>query len=227
MRLVLLGAPGVGKGTQAKLLSEGLGIPHISTGDILRDEIRNDTDLGKKAKKFLESGELVPDEIVNQIIRKRMKQEDITKGFIFDGFPRNNHQAEILDDILAEDSKKIDLVLSLEASLSTILERLTGRRLCKDCGAIFHIKNMPSKEDGICDFCGGDLYQRPDDKKETIENRLNVYNKKTEPIIEYYQEQGKLRRIDSNPEAQKVYKLLMGIVRESYHDDYHKDQKRN
>ena len=212
MKLILLGAPGAGKGTQAKLLSEGLTIPHISTGDILREEIRNDTDLGKKAKKFLESGELVPDEIVNQIIIKRIRQKDVLENFILDGFPRNNHQAELLDTILTEDSSKIDLAIYLEASLDTIFERLTGRRVCRNCGAIFHIKNMPPKKDNICDFCRGELYQRPDDKKETIENRLNIYTEKTRPIIEYYQKQGKLKKIDSNPEASKVCKILMGVL---------------
>jgi len=218
MILILLGAPGVGKGTQAKLLSKGLDIPHISTGDILREEIHSNTVLGKKAKKFLESGELVPDEVVNQITIKRIGQKDALKGYVLDGFPRNNHQAEILDSILKQDSKEIDMVIYLEASKDTILERLTGRRVCRKCGAIFHIKNMPSKKEGICDFCGGELYQRPDDKKETIENRFNVYIEKTKPIVEYYQKQDKLEKIDSNPEASQVYKILMDIIKEKQHD---------
>ena len=213
MRLILLGAPGVGKGTQAKLLSDGLAIPHISTGDMLREEIRKETDLGEKTKKFLNSGELVPDEIVNQIVKNRINQKDAIQGFVLDGFPRNNHQAEMLDNILTEDSRTIDLVIYLEASLDIILERLTGRRVCKKCGTNFHIKNMPPKKDDICDFCGGELYQRPDDKRETIENRLNVYLEKTMPIVSYYEQQGTLKKIDSNPEAQKVYKILLDLIK--------------
>ena len=223
MTIVLLGAPGVGKGTQAKLLSNGLGIPHISTGDILRDEIRNETELGKTAKSFLETGELVPDEIVNKITLKRINQKDAFTGFILDGFPRNNQQAEILNNILSKDSKKIDLAIYLEASKETILERLTGRRVCKKCGANFHIKNIPPKEANICDFCGTELHQRKDDNKETIENRLNVYSEKTKPIIEYYEKQNKLVKIDSNPEAQKVYSVLMDIIRKDKNDDTVKD----
>ena len=223
MKIVLLGAPGVGKGTQAKLLSNGLGIPHISTGDILRDEIRNETELGKTAKSFLETGELVPDEIVNKITLKRINQKDAFTGFILDGFPRNNQQAEILNNILSKDSKKIDLAIYLEASKETILERLTGRRVCKKCGANFHIKNIPPKEANICDFCGTELHQRKDDNKETIENRLNVYSEKTKPIIEYYEKQNKLVKIDSNPEAQKVYSVLMDIIRKDKNDDTVKD----
>ena len=223
MKIVLLGAPGVGKGTQAKLLSNGLGIPHISTGDILRDEIRNETELGKTAKSFLETGELVPDEIVNKITLKRINQKDAFTGFILDGFPRNNQQAEILNNILSKDSKKIDLAIYLEASKETILERLTGRRVCKKCGANFHIKNIPPKKANICDFCGTELHQRKDDNKETIENRLNVYSEKTKPIIEYYEKQNKLVKIDSNPEAQKVYSVLMDIIRKDKNDDTVKD----
>jgi adenylate kinase len=222
MNLVLLGAPGVGKGTQAKLLSEGLSIPHISTGDMLRDEIKKETDLGIEARRFLESGELVPDVIVNQIIRKRLRSSDAQKGFILDGFPRNFEQAKVLDAILEEDSKKIDVVVYLEASPNTIFERLTGRRVCKTCGANFHIKNMPPKKENICDFCGGQLYQRKDDNKETIENRLNIYTQKTEPVVKYYQDQGKLKRVDSNPEAEKVNQVLMDLFARDYKDDSNK-----
>lgn len=220
MTLVLLGAPGVGKGTQAKLLSEGLAIPHISTGDILREEIKNNTELGKKAKSYLESGELVPDSIVNQLVEKRIKEPDTVKGFVLDGFPRNLEQASILDGILTRNERTIDLVIYLTASQRIILERLTGRRVCRQCGANFHVKNMPPKKEGVCDSCSGELYQRPDDNAATIENRLNVYLGKTKPIISYYEKQGKLTKVDSDPDAPKVYKLLLDMIKKYNHGNH-------
>lgn len=209
MNVVLLGAPGVGKGTYAKLLSERYKIPHISTGDLLREEIKNKTELGKKAKSFYDAGKLVPDELVVELLKKRISQKDAKKGFLLDGFPRSIAQAEILEKKI-----KVDKVLSFEASNATILNRLGGRRTCRKCSAIFHVKNIPPKKKGICDRCGGELYQRDDEKPETIKVRLETYKRQTEPLINYYKKKGLLVKVDANLPYKQVNKIIKQCTKE-------------
>lgn len=168
MRLILLGAPGAGKGTQAEYLSKRFSIPHISTGDILRENVKNETELGKKAKEYMDKGLLVPDEIVIEIVKDRLSKEDCKNGFLLDGFPRTIAQAEALDKVLEELGQKIDKVLNIEVPDEKILERMSGRRICKNCGASFHVIYRPPQKEGVCDVCGGELYQREDDKEETV-----------------------------------------------------------
>ncbi|MDP3142807.1 MAG: adenylate kinase [Candidatus Omnitrophota bacterium] len=208
MNLVLLGPPGAGKGTQAKLLSEGLNIEHISTGDMLREEMKKGSVLGSEARQYVESGGLVPDALVTKMIEKKIFENSNISRFALDGFPRNEAQAESLDGMLKAHSVKIDWVIYFESSLPVVLQRLTGRRVCKNCGAIFHIKNSPPKKENTCDICGGDLYQRPDDKEETIKNRLKVYNESTSLVINYYAKQGILKKIDADKDAEEVYAIL-------------------
>ncbi len=205
MKIVLLGPPGAGKGTLAKGLKDHFNLMHISTGDMLREEMKNGTDLGKEAKKHIESGGLVPDEIVTKMVENKLSNDkNVKNGFMLDGFPRTRTQAEDLDKILKKINLPLDCVLSLEASLKIVLERLTGRRVCRACGALYHIKNMPSKKEGVCDKCGGELYQRADDNEKTIKNRMEVYTESTEPIIDYYKKQGLIKTLDANKEAEEV-----------------------
>ncbi|MCD6381521.1 MAG: adenylate kinase [Candidatus Aenigmarchaeota archaeon] len=185
MKLVLLGPPGSGKGTYSSRLAKELGIPHISTGDLLREEVSKGSELGKKAKEYMDKGELVPNEIVLEILKQRLQQPDCEKGFILDGFPRNLEQAKILDEIT-----EIDKVIYLDVPDEIIIERLSNRRICKKCGAIYNLKTMPPKVPGKCDICGGELYQREDDKPEVVKNRLVVYRENTTPLINYYKEKG-------------------------------------
>jgi len=192
MRLILLGAPGAGKGTQAEYLSKRFSIPHISTGDILRENVKNETELGKKAKEYMDKGLLVPDEIVIEIVKDRISKEDCKNGFLLDGFPRTIAQAEALDKVLEELGQKIDKVLNIEVPDEKILERMSGRRICKNCGASFHVISRPPQKEGVCDVCGGELYQREDDKEETVKKRLEVYHAQTQPLIDYYKAKGLL-----------------------------------
>ena len=216
MRLVLLGPPGAGKGTLANLLKVSLKIKHVSTGDLLREELKNNSPVGIEAKKFIENGQLVPDELVTRLIEYKVKSGDISQaGFLLDGFPRTKKQAEDLDKILKEAKYSIDYALDLESTLPVILKRLTGRRICRNCGAVFHITNRPSKNQGICDHCGGQLYQRADDKEETIKTRINVYAENTKPIIEYYKQQNKLLILDSDKESEVLQEELMLIFNET------------
>ena len=208
LNLVFLGPPGVGKGTYAKELSKRYNIPHISTGDIFREEIRKGTELGKKVKSYVERGELVPDEIVIEVVRKRLSQDDCKRGFILDGFPRTINQAIALDSIV-----KVDLVFNFVAPKSVIIERLSGRRICRKCGAIYHIKFNPPKRPGICDKCGGPLYQREDDKPEVIEERLRVYEKQTAPIVDYYRKKGILVEVDASRNMEEVIKDCEQILK--------------
>ncbi|RKY30509.1 MAG: adenylate kinase [Candidatus Omnitrophota bacterium] len=212
MKIILLGPPGAGKGTQAKTLASKLNVAHIATGDLLRQNVAKDTDLGKQAKDFMNKGALVPDELVTQMISLRMQEADIEKGFILDGYPRNINQAESLDKILKDRGSEIDSVIYLDASEPVIIQRLTGRLVCSQCGANFHIKNMPPKVAMVCDNCQAKLFQRTDDRAETIKKRLEVYLQESHPLIEYYKKKGKLKRVSSDEDAgivlDKMLKLL-------------------
>ena len=212
MRLVLLGPPGAGKGTLASFLNKELDIPHVSTGDILREEMKNNTPLGQEVKQYVESGGLVPDEVVIKLIKNKFSSDcAIDKGYMLDGFPRTEVQAKDLDVLLNDLQNPVDQVIYLDASLPIVIERLTGRRICRNCGAIFHMKNNPPKEEGICNECGGEVYQRPDDNEETIQTRMDVYLDNTKPVIEYYEDQGKLKKVDADRDSQEVQESLMKI----------------
>ncbi len=212
MRLILLGPPGSGKGTQANLLQDKFSIPKISTGDILRAAVEDDTELGKQAKKFMDKGELVPDEVVIGLIKERIVEPDCEAGFILDGFPRTIVQAEKLGETLEAMGQDIDSVLDLEVDRGELLVRLTGRRTCKNCGAMFHRTSHPPKVEEICDECGGELYQRPDDNEETIVKRLEVYSKETAPLKEFYQKQGKLKTIQGRGGMDAIFSQLCKMV---------------
>jgi adenylate kinase len=205
MRLILLGGPGVGKGTQAQKLSEKLDVPHISTGNILRQAVEDKTDMGLMAKSYMDKGELVPDEVVIGIVRERLAQPDAKKGFILDGFPRTVPQAEALDKLIDDLNIPLDSVIYINASESVIVKRLSLRRTCRDCKAVYHLEHSPPKEAGVCDRCGGELYQRDDDKEETIRKRLQVYKEQTSPLIDYYKKSGKLIEISGDGSIDEVY----------------------
>lgn len=213
MRIVLLGPPGAGKGTQAKGLAEELSLAHISTGDILRQDVAQATPLGREAKDFMDRGLLVPDELVARMLSCRLTQDDANKGFILDGYPRNVAQAQTLEDILSRQKARIDKVFYLNASEPVIIQRLTGRLVCSACGAIFHVKNMPPKVDMACDHCAGKLYQRTDDKEETIKKRLDVYRKEVAPLIEHYRAQGKLYELSADDEARAVLDKIICLAK--------------
>lgn len=212
MNLILLGAPGAGKGTQAKIIMEKYNIPQISTGDMLREAVGKGTELGKKAQEFMKQGKLVPDEIVIGIVRERLKQKDCKDGFILDGFPRTIAQAEALDKLLAEMGKKIDAVINVNVPEEEVVKRIVNRRTCKKCGAIYHLIYSPPKIDGICDKCGGELYQREDDKEETVRERFRVYRKNTEPLINYYRKKGVLYDVDGTKDIEGVKKDVLSIL---------------
>lgn len=215
MRLVLLGPPGAGKGTLAALLKENLKVAHISTGDILREEMKNNTRLGLEAKQYIENGKLVPDEVVTKLIESKLKSNGVgNQGFMLDGFPRTIQQAKDLDRILKDLKQPLDYVLYLESTLSVIIQRLTGRRVCRNCGALFHMTNKPPRKNGVCNSCGGVLYQRADDNEETIRTRMDVYLQNTTPIIDYYEDQGKLRKVNADKNAEEVQAVLMKIFHE-------------
>jgi len=215
MNLVLLGPPGAGKGTLANSLKKSLNIPHISTGDILREEMKDDTPLGREVKLFIESGKLVPDEVVTKLIGHKFSSDcSINAGYMLDGYPRTETQAADLDKILDNLGKKLDCAIYLECSLPIVIQRLTGRRICRQCGALFHMTNKPPKNVGICDDCGGEVYQRPDDNEETIKTRMDVYLNNTKPIVDYYKTQGKLKKVDADKDSQEVQGILMKIFNE-------------
>jgi len=211
MRLVLLGPPGAGKGTQAVLLSKHFKLIHISTGDMLRSQLKEKNELSERLRSFMEKGQLVPDEIVTEIIGARLQKEDIKNGFMLDGFPRTHVQAEALDKMLLEKNLPIDVTIYFEASNEVIVQRLSGRRVCSKCGANFHITNMPSKKDMICDLCAEPLYQRKDDTIATIKNRIAVYLEQSKPLVNYYSQQGKLERVDADKNAEIVLQQLRGL----------------
>ncbi len=215
MIIVLLGAPGAGKGTLAGALKEQLGVHHISTGDLIRAEIKAGTAIGLEIKRYVESGALVPDEVVTRMIELRIAATARDgKGYMFDGFPRTSAQAVELDKILSRNTLKIDFALFMEASVDIVIQRLTGRRVCRACGALFHLKNMPSKKPGVCDACGGELYQRADDNEETIKKRMTVYNESTMPIVDHYRLQGKLKMVNADGGAEQVRVALLKILNE-------------
>jgi adenylate kinase len=212
MNIIFLGPPGAGKGTQAKILVEKYGIPQISTGDMLREHVAKGTELGLKAKEYMEKGQLVPDEIILSMVKERLSQPDAQKGFILDGFPRTVAQAEALDKMLEEMGRKIEFVLALIVPDDELVTRLTGRRTCKNCGMMYHIKFKPPKVEGKCDVCGGELYQRPDDNEETVRNRLKVYHESTAPLIEYYKNKGVLFEIDGTKSIEEITQEIINIL---------------
>jgi len=210
--VILLGPPGAGKGTQAKKISSEFGIPQISTGDMLRAAVKEGTPLGKQAKTFMDSGGLVPDEVVIGIVKERLAEADCGKGFILDGFPRTIPQAQALDRVVKELGKEIRFVLSLEVDPNELMERLCGRRTCTGCGAMYHVKFHLPKEAGKCDKCGAALIQRDDDKEETIKNRLDNYNKATSPLLAYYRDTGKIRSVVASGEIDAIFGKIVGIL---------------
>lgn len=212
MKLIILGPPGAGKGTQAAFISKKFAIPHISTGDIFRANIKNDTPLGKKAKEYMNKGELVPDELTCDLVFDRIKQDDAKDGFLLDGFPRNIFQAEKLDEVLSKENLKINCVINIEVDDNILVERAVGRRVCKDCGSTYHIKFNKTKQEDICDNCSGALYQRDDDKEETIKNRIDVYNKNTKPLIDYYSKKGNLANIQGEKDINIVFEDIVKAV---------------
>jgi len=212
MRLVFLGAPGAGKGTQAKRLVEKYGIPQISTGDLLRAAVAAGTALGKEAKSYMDRGELVPDSVVLGMVKERLSQDDCKKGFILDGFPRNVAQAEALDKMLAEMNMPLDIALNLDVPFDDLMKRLTGRRTCKSCGQMYNIYYSPSKVEGKCDKCGGELFQRDDDKEETIKKRLDVYRAQTEPLIDYYSKKGILKSVSGTGSIDEIFNSICAIL---------------
>ncbi len=205
MHILLMGPPGAGKGTQAAKLVKKYGIPHISTGDMFRAAVKEGTELGKKAKACMDAGQLVPDEITIGIVRERLQKPDCTKGFILDGFPRTVEQADALDGILKSLSIHLTRAVDISVPSSSLIERAVGRRVCKKCGAAYHIRFNPSKKDGVCDECGGETYQRADDSEETMKSRLSVYDAQTKPLIRYYQKAGLYSEIDGSQEMSKVF----------------------
>ena len=214
MKIIMLGAPGAGKGSQASRIATEYQLPHISTGDIFRANLKEETELGKKAKSFMDKGELVPDDITIAMLLERIHKEDCKNGYILDGFPRTIPQAEALKEALAKKNEKIDLALDVEASDELIIKRMAGRRTCPACGAIYHIVTLPPKTEGICDRCGADLIQRKDDNEETVKNRLKIYHEVTEPLISYYKKEGILEEIDGAEELDKVFEKVKRIIHE-------------
>ncbi|MEE1170191.1 MAG: adenylate kinase [Anaerovoracaceae bacterium] len=212
MNLILLGPPGAGKGTQAAKIIEKYEIPHISTGDIFRENIKEGTPLGKKAQEYMNRGELVPDSLVIEIATDRLTKDDCKEGFLLDGFPRTVEQAEALDKFLAEDGKKVDHVLDIDVEADILMKRLTGRRVCKGCGATFHITNIPPKVEGVCDVCGEELYQRDDDTEETVANRIEVYNSQTKPLIDYYEKSGNISHLDGSVDPDELLAEIVKIL---------------
>lgn len=213
--MILLGPPGAGKGTQSVVLAKKYNLPHISTGDILRESVKSGQPLGLKAKEYMDKGALVPDEIVTGIVAERLKRPDTKKGFILDGFPRTIKQAEDLGSALKDMGTEIDAVIYFETSTNVAIERLTGRRVCKSCGFNYHIKNIPPKKEGICDKCGGQLYHRADDNEATVRNRLKVYEDQTKPLIDYYSKQGILEKVSGDMGVDELFKVLSKLFEDA------------
>ncbi len=211
MILVFLGPPGAGKGTQAKLLSQRMGFLHLSTGDLLREAVKNQTPLGKKAKEYMDRGELVPDELIVQLIEETMPKDG---NVILDGFPRTVNQALALEEMLRVKGEKISKVLFFDVPDEVIIDRLSGRRVCSKCGAVYHVKYNPPKVEGVCDLCGGTLVQRDDDKEEVVRKRLEVYRKQTQPLVEFYQERGIIYKLDAGKGVEELFEEVKGLVRD-------------
>lgn len=212
MKIIMLGAPGAGKGTQAQMIADKYGIPHVSTGDIFRENVKNGTELGMEAKKYMDKGLLVPDELTVKILLDRVAKEDCKNGYVLDGFPRTIPQAEVLDKAISELGEKIDYAINVDVPDENIIRRMSGRRSCPACGATYHIEHVPPKKDGICDKCGKELVQRDDDKEETVKNRLEVYHKQTQPLIEFYTKQGVLRTVDGTADMKDVFTAITEIL---------------
>lgn len=208
MKIIMLGAPGAGKGTQAKKIAAKYGIPHISTGDIFRANIKNGTELGKKAKTYMDQGLLVPDELVVDLVVDRVNQADCKNGYVLDGFPRTIPQAEALTEALEKMGQKVDFAIDVNVPDENIVKRMGGRRACVTCGATYHMVYAPTKKEGICDTCGGELILRDDDKPETVQKRLNVYHDQTQPLIDYYTSQGILRTVDGTVDIDDVFRAI-------------------
>ena len=214
MKIIMLGAPGAGKGTQAKMIAEKYSIPHISTGDIFRANIKNGTELGKKAKTFIDAGQLVPDELVVDLVIDRFKEDDCKNGYVLDGFPRTIPQAEALDKALAALGDKVDYAIDVNVPDENIVNRMGGRRACVGCGATYHLVYAPTKTEGICDVCGKELILRDDDKPETVQKRLTVYHEQTQPLIDYYKKQSILKTVDGTQPMEKVFADIVAILGE-------------
>lgn len=212
MKIVMLGAPGAGKGTQAEMLAEKYGIPHISTGDIFRMNIKNGTELGKEAKTYMDQGLLVPDELTVRILLDRVAKDDCKNGYLLDGFPRNIPQANVLDEALSKLGDKIDYAINVEVPDDNIIRRMSGRRACLACGATYHIEHVPPKKEGICDKCGEELVLRDDDRPETVGNRLQVYKDQTQPLIEFYEKKGVLHNVDGTKNMNEVFEAIVTIL---------------
>ena len=208
MKIIMLGAPGAGKGTQAKKIAAKYGIPHISTGDIFRANIKNGTELGKKAKTYMDQGLLVPDELVVDLVVDRVNQDDCKNGYVLDGFPRTIPQAEALTEALEKMGQKVDFAIDVNVPDENIVKRMGGRRACVTCGATYHMVYAPTKKEGMCDTCGGELILRDDDKPETVQKRLNVYHDQTQPLIDYYTSQGILRTVDGTVDIDDVFRAI-------------------
>lgn len=212
MKIIMLGAPGAGKGTQAKQIADKYQIPHISTGDIFRANIKEGTELGKKAKTFMDQGALVPDELTVALLIDRIQKDDCKNGFVLDGFPRTIPQAEVLDKTLTEMGEKMDYAIDVDVPDENIVKRMGGRRACINCGATYHIVNIPTKVEGICDKCGSETVLRDDDKPETVQKRLSVYHEQTQPLIDYYKNQGILKTVDGTRPMSDVFASIVEIL---------------
>ncbi|MBO4375634.1 MAG: adenylate kinase [Lachnospiraceae bacterium] len=214
MKIIMLGAPGAGKGTQAQMIASEKGIPHISTGDIFRANIKEGTDLGKEAKTYMDQGKLVPDELTVRILLDRVAKDDCKNGYVLDGFPRTIPQANVLDEELAKLNDHVDFAINVDVPDENIISRMSGRRACPKCGATYHVKHVPPKKEGICDKCGSELVLRDDDKPETVKKRLGVYHEQTQPLIEYYTGKGILRTVDGTVDPKDVYAAINEILAE-------------
>ena len=212
MKIIMLGAPGAGKGTQAKMIADKYGVPHISTGDIFRANIKNGTELGMEAKKYMDQGLLVPDELTVRILLDRVAQDDCKNGYVLDGFPRTIPQAEVLDSELTKLGDHIDYAINVDVPDENIVKRMSGRRACLTCGATYHIEHVPPKKEGICDVCASELVLRDDDKPETVKNRLNVYHEQTQPLIDFYTEKGVLKTVDGTVPMEEVFAAITAIL---------------
>ncbi|WP_419050130.1 adenylate kinase [Gallintestinimicrobium sp.] len=212
MKIIMLGAPGAGKGTQAKMIADKYGVPHISTGDIFRANIKNGTELGMEAKKYMDQGLLVPDELTVRILLDRVAQDDCKNGYVLDGFPRTIPQAEVLDSELTKLGDHIDYAINVDVPDENIVKRMSGRRACLTCGATYHIEHVPPKKEGICDVCGSELVLRDDDKPETVKNRLNVYHEQTQPLIDFYTKKGVLKTVDGTVPMEEVFAAITAIL---------------